>query len=149
MLRFAFACSISLLLILGYGICSEKMAEKEKPANVVEAAPAGALNYEGKFKWNKKGEKEYEIKGTFVKNKKGNYDAKFHFHWGKTPHIYTGEVIGDMEKGPISGQIYNDNKKREFAFKCDFKDGIFTGTHQEIRRKKPKETGVIYFSKVK
>jgi hypothetical protein len=141
MFRLSFACIISILMMFGYGICSGKSIEQKK---VVET-----YDYEGKFKWSKKGEKEYQIKGIFTKNEKGNYDAKFLFDWGTTAHIYTGIVKGDIEKGPISGQIYNDNKKREFAFKCDFKDGKFTGTHQEIRRKKRKETGVIYFSKIK
>ena len=130
---------LSVTLLLGYGVCSGKTKE--------DASEKGLLKYSGKFKWNRKGKDEFDVRGTFKKKEDGTYDAKFYFKWGKTPHIYTGIVTGDMEKGPIKGKIYNDNKKREFALQCEYKDGKFTGTHQEIRRKKPKETGLIYFSK--
>jgi len=108
------------------------------------------LKYTGKFKWNRKADKEYDVKAVFVKNEDGNYDAKFLFDWNKKPYTYTGIVKGDVEKGPISGEIYNESKKRKrkFTFECAFKDGKFTGTHKEIT-KKSKETGVIYFSKDK
>jgi hypothetical protein len=112
--------------------------------STIFAAEGDSLDLEGKFNWTKKKGEKHDIKGTFVENKNGEYDATFYFTWRKKDHVYTGIVKGDPDKA-LTGDIFNDDKKRKFTFQSESKDGEFKGKHQELKKGELVDTGEITF----
>ncbi len=99
----------------------------------------------GEYIWNRQ-DVPSEIEAVFTPAGESKWDVSFHFDFRNEGHIYTGTAEGSLTEGPLKGEVKNENKKRTFIFSGKFTDGVFEGTHAEMRDGKELDTGVIKLS---
>lgn len=83
----------------------------------------------------------------FVQTSENVYAVDFKFRFNGTPHTYSGTAEGSLTEGALEGKVFNEDKRRSWVFKGEFKDGKFSGGHKEIRRTGERRTGTLTFAR--
>ncbi len=104
-----------------------------------------ATTLTGEYVWNRQ-DVPTEIEAVFTPAGDAKWDVSFHFDFRNEGHIYTGTAEGSLTEGSLKGEVRNENKKRTFIFSGEFSDGVFNGTHAELRDGKKTDTGTIKLS---
>jgi hypothetical protein len=95
----------------------------------------------GHYTWN--GGAEGDVEAEFAPTGDGTWDVSFRFTFSGQDHTYSGTAEGNLSEGDLVGTVSNESGKRTFTFDGTFKKGKFRGTHAEIERGKPQETGSL------
>ena len=99
------------------------------------------VTMKGSYRWTKgtkirgKGD---DLVAVFTSAGRNKWDVKFDFAWHKTPHTYKGTATGSVKFGTLKGTVKTENGKRTFCFTGNVKNGLFSGTHTEIRKNRNK-----------
>ena len=133
------ALSLLVVLLVGLFIQSAVFAGDEAKADAAEEA-AAETTLTGEYVWNRG--PTGDLKAVFTETGEGTWDVSFHFDFRETPHTYTGVAKGSMS-GKLSGEVKNEDKKRTFSFEGEFKDGVFSGNHEELTPSRAGETGTL------
>ena len=96
----------------------------------------------GSFHWTARDYKG-DIRAVFTPAGEGKWAVAFYFEFSNSDHVYEGTAEGSLDNGDLKGSVKNDSKKRSFTFVGACANGTFTGTHEEIGRKGPRDTGTI------
>ena len=107
----------------------------------LQAADKQTMN--GSFVWNN-GDQTGDLEAVFTPTGKNKWDVSFHFTWEGEPHTYSGTAEGNLKKGELKGQVETDGeRKSQFVFRGEFKDGKFSGTHAGMRDGEERPTGTM------
>ncbi|MEM7583436.1 MAG: hypothetical protein AAF560_08660 [Acidobacteriota bacterium] len=98
----------------------------------------------GEYIWNRQ-DVPTTIKAVFTPSGDARWDVSFYFKFREESHVYSGTAEGSLSEGALKGEVRNENKKRTFIFSGEFADGVFNGTHAEMRDGKKRDTGTITF----
>ena len=104
--------------------------------------PEAAITMKGEYHWTQRDVKG-EIKAVFTPTGEGQWSVEFFFDWRDDAHVYAGTAEGNLKNGALKGSVKNDNKNRTFNFEGKTENGTFKGSHEEIGRSGPRETGTI------
>ena len=96
----------------------------------------------GTYVWEN-GNSTGDLEAVFTPTGEGTWDVAFHFTFRKKPHTYTGTAKGALDGGTLSGTVLNENKRRTFTFEGAFEEGVFNGTHAEMRGESKQDTGTL------
>ena len=120
---------------------------------LLATAPIGSITAKektttlnGTYVWSQRGGGG-DLEAVFTATGKNTWDVSFHFEFRDKPHTYTGTAEGSLGDGTLSGQVFNENKRRTFTFDGEFKNGTFEGTHAETTGGSPIDTGTLTLSK--
>jgi hypothetical protein len=103
-------------------------------------AAGGKTVLEGKYVWSQENYTE-QVKATFTPSGEDTFDVRFDFRFDGRQQIYDGIAQGRLD-GRLSGTVENGNKTYRFAGSFDG-DGVFHGTHAELRRDREHPTGTL------
>lgn len=96
----------------------------------------------GEYLWERR-EMSGPLEAVFTPAGEGKWEVSFHFTFREESHTYTGMAEGSLTEGALSGEVLNESKERTFTFTGAFDEGVFTGTHAEIREGKKIDTGTM------
>ena len=104
-------------------------------------AADGKRTLKGSYNWNDS--KSGELTADFFPTDEADtwkVEFRFDFHG---PHLYTGTAKGKLDEGKLSGEVVSDQRRRTFVFQGSFKDGKFSGTHNETTGGREQSTGTM------
>lgn len=109
---------------------------------VTEAAQDGKTTLTGKYVWTSENYSE-NLKATFTPTGENTFDVRFDFKFDGRQRVYKGTAEGSLD-GDLEGTVLNENQRRTFTFAGSFDDdGVFHGTHAEVRRDREQSTGTL------
>ena len=120
-------------------------------ALVLTLVPAGDLigadkhAWTGAYHWTE-ADNRGRLDAEFTATGEGTWDVAFHFTFQGEKHLYEGNATGSLTDGNLEGTVKNESRRRTFTFTGKVSDGIFTGTHAEIRRGQVRDTGTLQLS---
>jgi hypothetical protein len=114
-------------------------------ATLILPAPAtgeARTTLTGEYYW-KHANTSGDLRATFLPTGEGTWAVDFHFIFDGVGHIYSGTAEGKLGSGALSGQVFNENRRRTFTFEGSFTDGHFDGTHAELKRGRSIDMGTL------
>lgn len=84
-----------------------------------------------------------DLRAVFNEAGENAWKVTFFFRFSGNNHRYSGTAVGTLGEGSLQGEVKNENRRRTFTFEGAFKDGVFEGTHAEIRRGKATHMGTL------
>lgn len=114
-------------------------------AQMVTVPAAEERTLTGEYHWEETG-RSGELRSVFTSTGEGTWDVVFYFKFRGEDHVYTGTAEGSLADGALSGEVFNESKRRTFTFEGTVKDGAFAGTHAEIRGGGVEDTGTLTLS---
>lgn len=88
-----------------------------------------------------------DLEVVFEPTGERSWDVAFYFTFDGKPRIYKGTAAGSLESGPLEGKVTDENGRRRFTFEGAFEDGVFEGTHAELRRGRESRMGTLTLSR--
>lgn len=107
-----------------------------------EASAGDTQTLTGEYLWDRR-DMGGELEAVFTPTGEGTWDVSFHFSHRGEAHTYTGTAAGSLSEGALEGTVLNEDKRRTFTFTGAFEDGVFSGTHAEIRNGGKRATGTL------
>ncbi|MEM9557134.1 MAG: hypothetical protein AAGC60_22945 [Acidobacteriota bacterium] len=105
-------------------------------------ASDGVQTLDGEFLWSSQRERG-DLEATFESTGDGEWNVSFRFQWSGQPRTFSGTATGSLTDGPLRGTVYNENERRTWKFAGSFKDGVFRGEHEELKRGRSVDTGTL------
>jgi hypothetical protein len=104
------------------------------------AAKMDTRTLSGDFVWGPRGDTG-ALEAVFTAAGPGAWDVDFYFTFLQQAHVYSGTAVGELFAGDLTGEVLSDDQSRSFVFGGSFEDGVFRGTHSEVRGGEHKTTG--------
>jgi hypothetical protein len=92
------------------------------------------VEMDGSYVWNVSPRDPGNLRAEFTPNGDNQWNVSFYFRFNGQNHVYTGTASGNLENGPLTGEVANESKRRNWTFEGNCSNGKFTGTHTEIYR---------------
>ncbi len=106
------------------------------------AAKGGDQTLKGEYYWV--GDRSHgDLRAVFTESGQNQWQVAFYFEFSDGPHTYEGTATGNLSDGTLQGEVKNENQRRTFTFEGSFENGIFKGTHAEIRRGRASHMGTL------
>lgn len=83
------------------------------------------------------------VKATFTPSGDRLWNVRFDFTFNGRSHTYEGTAEGSFAEGRLQGRVENEYGRRTFAFRGEFENGTFRGSHAEVRRGREAPTGTL------
>ncbi|HXV77347.1 MAG TPA: hypothetical protein VD788_13595 [Candidatus Polarisedimenticolaceae bacterium] len=99
------------------------------------AAETETVTLKGQFVWERSDKGiPGELAAMFTPSGEGTWDVVFHFEWEGEMREWKGTATGNLGSGRLEGEAVEDrDRKRTFAFRGAFTDGVFAGSHGQLR----------------
>ncbi len=115
-------------------------------ALLLPALPTGAGDKQtltGSYVWNSG--RPSQLKAEFIATGEGRWDVAFRFRFRDGPEVFRGTAEGSLTEGALEGRVKNRGGRgsRTFAFRGEFENGTFRGTHAEVMGRRESSTGTL------
>lgn len=134
----------STLLRLGVTACFALAAlavVATTTASTTDDSRATQQVLDGEFVWT--GYDSGPLEATFEPTGENQWKVAFRFRWNGEPKVYRGTAEGSLTDGPLRGTVQNETQRRSWNFEGTTTDGVFEGTHEEIKRSRAVRTGTL------
>ncbi len=113
--------------------------------SLIAQAPA-ETTLTGSYIWNQRPSETSDLKAVFKASGEKEWQVAFYFEFRGNKLIYSGSAHGDLHDGPLKGSVKNPGENRTFTFAGKMLDGVFHGTHAEMRSDTEQSTGTLTLS---